>query len=167
MTSGGARARSGPPPDPDALRRDRDASTWQRFPGTREAPAPAWPLTRPTKRELAIWEREWQRGEANAWEAYDMAVEVAMYVRNLRETELPGASASARNLLLRQMDSLGLTMGGRAKNRWIIAAPGRVASEVEGDDPEAPATAPRRRSMGPTAKERLTKAGLGVVDGGA
>jgi hypothetical protein len=165
MTSGGARARSGPPPDPDALRRDRDASTWQRFPATREDPAPAWPLSRATKRELALWDQEWRRGEANAWAAYDMAVEVAMYVRNLRESERPGSSATARNLLLRQMDSLGLTMGGRAKNRWIIAAPGRAQVTEEGDADAAP-VAPRRTS-GPSAKERLAKQGLGVVDGGA
>lgn len=165
MTSGGARARSGPPPDPDALRRDRDASTWQRFPATREGPAPEWPLSRPTKRELELWQREWTRGEANAWQAYDMAVEVAMYVRNLRESERSGSSATARNLLLRQMDSLGLTMGGRARNRWIIAAPGRE-QHVDEDEPDAPA-APVRRRQGPSAKERLEKAGLGVVDGGA
>jgi len=160
MTSGGARPRSGPPPDPDALRRDRDASTWQRFPGTREAPAPAWPLTHATKRELTLWAREWARGEANAWEAYDMAVEVAMFVRNLREVEKPGASATSRNLLLRQMDSLGLTMGGRAKNRWIIAAPGRAQpTAAELDDAPSP-----RRPAGPTAKERLAEKGLVIVD---
>lgn len=161
MTSGGARARSGPPPDPNALRRDRDASEWQRFPATRPEPAPAWPLIRATKRELALWEREWTRGEANAWAAYDMTIEVAMYVRNLREVERPGASATARNLLLRQMDSLGLTMGGRAKNRWIIAADGPTRA-ADDDSP-----APRRPLAGPSAKERLQSKGLGVVDGGA
>lgn len=166
MTSGGARARSGPPPDPNALRRDRDASQWERFPATRPAPAPAWPLSKATKRELELWRRVWARGEANAWEAYGMDTEVAMYVRNLREVEAPGASATSRNLLLRQMDSLGLTMGGKAKNRWIIASDRPVDRPKADDDAEAPA--PRRRvQTGPTAKERLADKGLGVVDGGA
>ena len=108
-----------------------------------------------------LWDREWTRGVANAWDSYDMATEVALYVRNLRESEQPGASATARNLLLRQMDSLGLTVGGLAKNHWIIAsdttAPG---------DPAQPAP-PHRVASGPTAKERLAGRGMGVVDGGA
>lgn len=160
MASGGARARSGPPPDPNALRRDRDASEWERFPASRSVDAPAWPLTRATKRELVLWAQMWTRGEANAWDAYDMAVEVAMYVRNLRESERPGATATLRNLLMRQMDSLGLTVGGKAKNRWIIAADGATTPPTATDQP-------RRPSVGPSAKERLVGRGLGVVDGGA
>jgi hypothetical protein len=165
MSSGGARVRSGPAPDPQALRRDRDASDWQRWPATRTAPAPTWPLARATKRELVLWAREWTRGEANAWQAYGMEVEVAMYVRNLREVEKAGSSATARNLLLRQMDSLGLTVGGKAKNRWIIAADGIVPRETPEDD-ETPEPTPRR-PVGPSAKERLAGQGLGVLDGGA
>lgn len=91
-----------------------------------------------------------------------MAVEVAMYVRNLREVEKTGASATARNLLLRQMDSLGLTMGGRAKNRWIIAADDQRPAADDEDGP-----APRRVATGQSAKERLNGRGLGVLDGGA
>lgn len=46
MASGGARARSGPPKDPDALRRDRkDDAAWITLPVEgRPGPAPDWPL---------------------------------------------------------------------------------------------------------------------------
>lgn len=160
MASGGARARSGPPPDPNALRRDRDASEWTRIPSARTGPTPPWPLGRATKRELVLWEAEWKRPQAVMWEAYGQFIEVAVYVRHLRESERTGSSATARNLLIRQMDSLGLTIAGLARNRWIIAA-----DDVVGDD-HAPAP-PRQTSGGPSAKERLAGRGMGVVDGGA
>lgn len=46
MPRGGARTRSGPPPDPNALARERDAGEWKVLPrqkGRRRKP-PAWPL---------------------------------------------------------------------------------------------------------------------------
>jgi hypothetical protein len=47
MASGGARARSGPPPDPDALRRDRKSDPkWITLPAEgRDGPTPEWPLS--------------------------------------------------------------------------------------------------------------------------
>ena len=47
MASGGARARSGPPKDPDALRRDRKSDAkWKTLPAAgREGPPPEWPLS--------------------------------------------------------------------------------------------------------------------------
>lgn len=49
MTSGGARARSGPAPDPNALRRTRDAKEWIKLKreGRGDVPAPEWPLEPP------------------------------------------------------------------------------------------------------------------------
>ena len=60
------------------------------------------------------------------------AREVAMYVRNVIAAEKPNASPPTRTLVLRQMDSLGLTMGGLARNRWIIDG------EPESRTPSAP-----------------------------
>ncbi|HYJ21616.1 MAG TPA: hypothetical protein VEW07_06310 [Solirubrobacterales bacterium] len=47
MASGGARAHSGPPRDPDALRRDRKSDPkWTTLPASgRAGPAPEWPLS--------------------------------------------------------------------------------------------------------------------------
>lgn len=153
MTSGGARVRSGPPPDPNALRRDRDASEWLRLPSARSGPPPTWPLSRPRGREKAIWDSEWVRPQAVAWAMYGREVEVAMYVRALVDAEKPGASVAARTLILRQQDSLGLTIAGLQRNRWIIAAD---------DAPVETPTEPIRRASGDSVKKRL-----GVIDGGA
>ena len=172
MPKGGARARSGPPPDPHALRRDRDASTWTRLPSHREGDPPAFPLARPTRRERTVWARLWTRAQAVMWEALELEDQVAMYVRALVAAEDRGASVAARTLLLRQEESLGLSPAGLARNRWIIAAddgPAAVVGDPEEDGAGAdvPPGPRRRRSSGPNAKERLRDRGLGVLDGGA
>lgn len=123
MTSGGPRVRSGPPPDPNALRRDRDKAAWTHLPAAgRQGPAPAWPLSRPSKRELELWAGEWRRPQAVMWEANGQQIEVALYVRSLKDAERPRAGASIRNLVKQQQEYLGLSLPGLARNHWIIAA---------------------------------------------
>ena len=87
MTSGGARARSGPAPDPLALARNRpsDQVTWTHLPASREGDPPVWPLTRTTARERALWAREWKRPQAVMWERNGWESEVALYVRTLAD----------------------------------------------------------------------------------
>lgn len=149
--SGGARVRSGPPRDPGAIRRNRpsDRSGFVHLPPAgREGEPPAWPLSRPTKFEREMWAAEWTRPQAVMWEAMGLAMQVAMYVRTMRyATTLPKAAATHMKTAKSLMDDLGLTVGGLAKNRWIIAPPA------------APA-APRRQS-GSSAKDRLA-----VLNGG-
>ena len=122
MSSGGARARTGRAPNPASLR--QDASTWVHLPvsGRKSAPPP-WPLPLSTKRSLALWTSEWMRPQALMWEALGQHLEVALYVQSVIVAEGPKASAADRGLVLRQMDYLGLTVGGLAKNRWLIAPP--------------------------------------------
>src|SRR4051812_30099693 len=106
MPSGGARARSGPAPDPNALRRDRDGADWTHLPSAgRQGDPPAWPLARPAKRELELWSSEWQRPQAVVWEANGQALEVALYVRTLVDAEAKDAPVSARTLVRQQMDA--------------------------------------------------------------
>lgn len=127
MPSGGARARSGPPPDPNALRRDRkgDAS-WLELPARCELPAPPFPLTEPTDRELVLWEQLWARPQASAWHQLHQGEMVAMYVRRFCEAELPGAPVSVGTLVRQLADSLGLSVPGLNSLRWRI-----VADQVE------------------------------------
>jgi hypothetical protein len=120
---GGARIRSGPPADPEALRRRRpsDRAEWIHISApAAPLPPPAWPLVKPTKRERLLWQREWARPQAVMWRRLDQATEVALYVRTLAEAEKVDAAVSRRTLLRQQMDALGLTAPGLRALRWLI-----------------------------------------------
>jgi hypothetical protein len=148
MAKGGARAHSGPAPDPNALRRDRDAGDWTTLPASgRDGAAPAWPLTKATQRELTLWKREWKRPQATMWERNGQEVEVALYVRSLRMAEMPSAPTIARTLVKQQQEALGLSLPGLARNRWRIA-------DVDSDRPE-------QTAVGVSARDRFR-----VVPGG-
>lgn len=167
---GGARVRSGPPPDPNALRRDRDGSDWYRFPADRPDEPPVFPLPRPTRRERLLWAREWARGVANAWAMFDLASQVAIYVRTLAFVERNPSNASLLAKVLSMEDRLGLTPAGLARNRWILASPAgapQPLAEHPGEEPAPPAGRAPRRRAGPSVRERLESRGMGVVDGGA
>jgi hypothetical protein len=121
MASGGARARSGPPPDPNALRRDRDGADWLTLPADgRAGDPPEWPLTRPSKRELALWEREWRRPQAILWEENGLELEVALYVRSVAKAEKSDAPVNLRTLVKQQQEALGISLPGMQRNRWKI-----------------------------------------------
>lgn len=150
MAKGGARARSGPAPDPNALRRERDAGEWVELPAAgREGEPPEWPLERPTSRELELWVAEWRRPQALMWERNGQAVEVAMYVRALVDAESPRASVASRTLVRQLMDSLGVSVPGMRQARWKIVDEVQVRPQARG------------RTGRPSARDRLK-----VVDGG-
>lgn len=121
MPSGG-HARSGPPPDPNAIRRDRsgDSATWITLPEPRTGPPPTWPLTESTKREDAMWTRLWSTSQAQMWEKLGLTDEVALYVRTFCEAASLEASAPMRTLALRQMEGLGLSAAGLSRLRWRL-----------------------------------------------
>lgn len=145
--SGGARAHSGPPPDPNALRRERDKAGWTTLPAERTGPAPEWPLSRASARELVLWEREWRRPQAVMWEANGQAEEVALYVRSLAFAERPKAPVSSRVLVRQQQEALGLSLPGLARLRWKVAtAP--VQSEAPAESAGVVDIRSRMREMG-------------------
>lgn len=137
MPSGGSRSRSGPPPDPNALRRDRDEGDWKILPiGGREGEPPPFPLPGQTQRERDIWRELWSMPQAIMWEKHKHHREVALYTRRLREAEKPNATAAICNLAHRMADSLGLTEAGLARNKWMIdvrrtPVPGTAPEVVE------------------------------------
>lgn len=154
MPRGGARSRSGPAPDPNALRRDRpsDKASWTYLPALgRQGETPAWSLTRPTKRERAMWEAEWRRPQAVIWEANGQELEVALYVRTYLEAEKRHAEAALRRLVRQQQLDLGITLDGLLRQRWVIA-----------DDVAAPATGGAQRADPRSMKDRVK-----VITGGA
>lgn len=149
MPSGGARTRSGPPPDPSALRRERDAGEWTILPAEgRPGATPDWPLTERNGREEELWEALWRKPQALMWERYGQELEVALYVRRLGEAEQPGAFVGLSTLVRQMADSLGLTTPGLRANRWRIAAEDRTAAATAAARP-----APKRA---PSARSRLT-----------
>lgn len=121
MPKGGARTRSGPPPDPMALRRERDAGEWTILPAEgREGATPAWPLTDQTIRESTLWEQLWAKPQALMWERYGQDVEVALYVRRLTEAEGMESAVTLTTVVRQMADSLGITTPGMRANRWRI-----------------------------------------------
>ncbi len=154
MTSGGARARSGPAPDRNAVRNGRAGADWVRLPASgRKGEPPAWPLPRPTPREKAVWAAEWARPQAIMWEASGQQLEVAIYVRTLREAEKAGATSAMRTLLLRMQEHLGLSQPGLARNRWLIVDDAHVA----GDQAAAAADGERAPIPISDARERMRR----------
>lgn len=123
MPKGGARSRSGPPPDPAALRRERDVGEWTILPAEgRTGAMPAWPLTEETVREDELWERLWRLPQALMWERFGQELEVALYVRRLAAAESHDAQVTLGTLVRQMADSLGLTTPGMRANRWRIEA---------------------------------------------
>lgn len=149
MPPGGARARSGPPPDPDALRRDRpsDQAGWTHLPADgRDGPTPRWPLPTPTHAGgKKLWRTLWRRPEALMWEANGQEIQVALYVLAVLAAEMPQANASDRKTALSYMDDLGLSNGGRARNRWVIDDAGALRAESKpAGEPAAGGSADKR-----------------------
>lgn len=134
MAKGGARTRSGPPPDPQALRRDHDAAEWTDLPADgRRGRTPKWPLVEPSERETQLWRGLWRKPQAIMWEHQGQELEVALYVRRLVEAEVPGTPANLTTLVRQMADSLGLTTPGLRSNRW------RLVSHAEPQHGEAAA----------------------------
>ncbi|MEU9839732.1 hypothetical protein AB0C69_10980 [Actinomadura sp. NPDC048032] len=117
----GGHARSGPPPDPNALRRERDKGEWSLLPATgRPGDAPVWPLSGHSEREADLWADLWRKPQSLMWERYGQEIEVALYVRNLAQVEKPGSPINLGTLVRQMADSLGLTTPGLRANRWKI-----------------------------------------------
>lgn len=146
MPKGGARARSGPPPDPESL--TQADGEWTILPAAgREGDAPGWPLAQAIERELDLWADEWTRPQAIMWERQGQELEVALYVRSLVTAEAHNAPTNTRTLVRQQMEALGISVPGMLRNRWRIEDVSAVSDEdVEEED---------------------VRAGLTVVTGGA
>lgn len=135
MPSGGARSRSGPAPDPYALRRDRkdDAATWITLPSEgRQGDTPDFPGD-PSSDELELWVELWTMPQAVEWERLRLHREVALYCRAYVHAMSGVDVKSSDRTLVRQLgDSLGLNTAGMARNRWKI---GTVLAAVPDEVP--------------------------------
>lgn len=135
MVSGGPRARSGPAPTSTERSHKAQASAegWVTLPADgRDGPLPPFPLDSPSGREMELWERLWEKPQATQWEQLHQDFEVASYVRLLVRAEMPRSSAIVWGQVKQFAESLGLSVSGMARNRWIV---GTV--EAEDDAPRA------------------------------
>jgi hypothetical protein len=132
MTRGGARSRSGPPPDPNALRRSRKSDpAWTKIPASWSGePAPEWPLVEPSTRELELWTAWWAEPVAVLWEESHALHYVAFTVRMFAEAEQPKARTEDRKSLNQMMANLYLTPDSQLRARILIV-------EDDGDEPLA------------------------------
>jgi hypothetical protein len=145
--SGGARMRSGPAPDPNALRRDRsDDAGWITLPAdgykgdVPEFPLPAisiydiyWVDKERIKefdadatealheREVALWETLWRKPQAAMWAELGLDYEVAAYVRGYIESTSAESNAGLKTAVLRMAAEIGLSLPGMHGLRWKIA----------------------------------------------
>jgi hypothetical protein len=151
MGSGG-HARSGPPRDPDALRRGDNAAAGFIKLTAPTNPPPSWPLLdKPSEREISIWNDLWTRPQATVWPQYNLTREVAVYARTLAQFEEPGrANAALGNLVRGMSDDLGLTIAGAARNKWLLPAANPDKAEVT----PLRAIQPRR----PSSRDRVKRA---------
>lgn len=147
MPSGGARARSGPPPDPNALRRDRSGDAgWVTLPAegfmgeTPEYPLPKVPvweiyfldkqrIKAPNEnetdarfeRELSLWGALWRKPQAAMWAKLGMEFEIAAYVRAYVESTGEDSNSGLKTAVLRMAGEIGLSLPGMHSLRWKFA----------------------------------------------
>lgn len=134
MPSGGSRVRSGPAPDPMALRRDRpsDKDGWTTLPAEgRTGDAPAWPLLDQSPREEVLWARFWRKPQAVIWERDSLIEIVALFVRQFAEGEVPKSSAENRKTIRLMLADLYLTPDSMLKARLRIATDEVEAKRTE------------------------------------
>ena len=145
MTSGGARNRSGPPPDPNSIRSRKKGLTFRHLPpGGYDGKPPRFPLPNKTTREQRVWRQVWQYPQAAVWaEQPRFLDDVALYVRVKVESEVHDASPSTRTVLFRLRDAIGLSAAGMKELGWLI---GPDEEPVAGDaEPASAAEAARNR----------------------
>lgn len=144
MAKGGARSRSGPAPDPNALRRDRATDAgWVTLPLEGfQGVVPDWPLpAEPSYDEIVFWERLWRRPQAVMWDRLRMQDDVAAYVRAFLEAVEPGASAGLKTAVLRMAAEIGLSLPGMHSLRWKFAEDELQVQRDERVVPTAPSSA--------------------------
>lgn len=166
MGSGGSRPRSGPAPDPNALRRDRkDDREWIDLPSEGfTGDVPAFPLPRipvyneyyedkkkvrefdveatdeRRESELALWAALWCKPQGFMWHALGLEYQVAAYVRAFLESVGPDSNAGLKTAALRMEAELGLSTPGMSTLRWRFAKDD-VAERREEQTEAAPVSA--------------------------
>jgi hypothetical protein len=104
----------------------------------RDGPEPAFPLANPSDREMDLWARLWESPQAVMWDQLRQEFEVASYVRLLVRAEAPRSSAIIWGQVKQLAESLGLSVSGMQRNRWLV---GTVDADA-GESPTQSAVSP-------------------------
>lgn len=175
MPKGGARARSGPAPDPNSERSRKGGGASAAFSATAlpsegyAGEVPAFPLPRTVRltsdglddagteafreRELAIWADIWATPQAAAWarEPYRWPT-IGEFCRIKAAVEAdPDKSASLLARLREYRNEIGLSPDGMRMNGWAIAVDQIAAKAAESAGPAPAAAAPRRLRSAPAS----------------
>ncbi len=144
MSSGGARNRSGPQPDPNSATSEKRGLVLTSLPEDGySGRVPAFPIPnlmtddeRPkvhaiSKREKVLWKRYWKLPQAAAWIEDEWRWEALALMCRLEATaELnPSRSATLVGQLHRFRDQLGLTPAGLRENGWQIGGAANAPRE--------------------------------------
>lgn len=147
MPRGGARNRSGPPPDPNSLKSAKVGLVLTALPAEGfKGRVPKFPLPPAIvwweyyedkqkvrvrdevatearrEREAALWRWAWRTPQAAAWSREPWRWHsVAMWVRTSALCESAEATAADKNSLHRFADQIGFTPAGLKENGWKIA----------------------------------------------
>ena len=144
MASGGARARSGPAPDPNSYR--SMSKDWVELPaGGFAGVVPDFPLPRAIQfstyfedgkkvtvpddgatadvwdAELELWTDLWRKPQAAAWDSLGLKYQVAAYTRAFLESVKADAVSGMKTAVLRMEAELGLSVPGMRQNGWQIS----------------------------------------------
>ena len=113
----------GPPPNPNAIRRNTRVGMTVLPASGRPGRPPKWPLAgRMFAGELAAWRELWKMPQAVAWERLALVRVVARYCRILVEAESYGDGADKARAEARQLeDRLGLTPKAMRSLMWVIS----------------------------------------------
>lgn len=165
MPKGGARNRSGPPPDPNSLTSARRGLSFEVLDvAGYSGDVPGFPLPamrilrweyedkrkwqvydadaseRFANREAELWAWAWATPQAHAWAEEPWRHHtVAMWVRTATVCEGSEATAADKNSLHRFADQIGFTPAGLKENGWTVGSPLPQDDEdaPEGDDPRS------------------------------
>jgi len=145
MARGGARNRSGPPPDEGSLTSARKGIVLSDLPAEGYlGEVPTYPLPHATGRELEVWRDAWRTPQAVAWSVQPWRHRtVALWVRWSVRMEAEDASAALGNVVVRFADQIGLTPAGLKENGWKIATDELAERQAAKDG--APRTSSRSR----------------------
>lgn len=122
----------GPPPNPNARRRNKRPE-WRTLPATgRAGDPPEFPLPRPSVAVRVLWIDLWRTPQAVAWDALGWTRLVARYAKLLIAAEKSNATAAILAEVRQLEDRLGLSPMAMKRLQWEIGdVP--VAQEEDAD----------------------------------